>query len=142
MSVILGPDGRPLPPMPLVKAGIDSALATGSLPDGAVAQSDLSGMARALGDGLSVTNSLGPGVPMGPAHPEERSPRWWDYVPGANVTITPRQGEQYPFSTLYALANIGSATVDWSATGTQNWLSASPHRHAGRRGFGERRSLR
>ena len=42
MSVILGPDGRPLPPMPLVKAGIDSALATGSLPDGAVAQSDLS----------------------------------------------------------------------------------------------------
>ena len=109
MSVILGPDGRLLPPsrlpVPLSKAGIDSALTTGSLPSGAVAQSDLSGLAAALGDGLSVTNSLGPGVPMGPAHPEERSPRWWDYVPGANVTITPRQGEQYPFSTLYALAN-------------------------------------
>jgi hypothetical protein len=108
MSVILGPDGRPLPsmlPVPLSKAGIDSALATGSLPAGAVAQSDLSGLARALGDGLSVTNSLGPGIPMGPAHQEEGHPRWWDYTPGQNVTTSPRYGEQYSFDALYALAN-------------------------------------
>ena len=108
MSVILGPDGRPLPslpPVPLTKAGIDSALATGSLPSGAVAQSDLSGLARALGDGLSVTGSLGPGTPVGPAHQEEGRPRWWDYIPGTNVTISPRYGEQYSFETLYALAN-------------------------------------
>lgn len=77
----------------------------GSLPEGAVASRDLSGLAQALGDGLSVTNSLGPGVPIGPAHQEEVYPRWYDYTPGANVTNTPRQGEQYSFETLYGLAN-------------------------------------
>jgi hypothetical protein len=101
MSTLLGPDGRPY----VAKRGIDSALTTGSLPDGAVSQSDLSGLTRALGDGLSVTSSLGPGLPMGPAHPEERHPRWYDYVPGANTTITPRQGETYAYETLYGLAN-------------------------------------
>lgn len=89
----------------LSKAGIDTALAQGSLPAGAVSQSDLSGLAQALGGGLSVTSSLGPGVPVGPAHPEEVHPRWYDYVPGQNVTITPRDGEQYRFETLYGLAN-------------------------------------
>lgn len=105
MSTILGPDGRPLPSGALVKAGIDSALAAGSLPTGAVGQSDLSGLAAALGGGLGVTSSLGPGIPVGPAHPEERIPRWWDYVPGENVGITPRQYETYTFATLYNLAN-------------------------------------
>jgi hypothetical protein len=77
----------------------------GQLPAGAVAQTDLSGLARAIGGGLPVTSSLGPGVPIGPAHPEERSPRWSDYMPGINVTITPRQGEQYSFATLFGIAN-------------------------------------
>lgn len=91
--IIYGPSGAPL------------AKATGQLPDGAVASSDLSGLAQALGGGLSVTSSLGPGTPIGPAHPEEGHPRWFDYVPGANVTITPRQGELYGFELLYGIAN-------------------------------------
>ncbi len=82
---------------------------TGTLPAGAVASSDLSGMARALGDGLSVNSSLGPGIPIGPAHPEERMPRTYDYTPGINVAITPRQGELYSFETLYGLANSWDA---------------------------------
>ena len=77
----------------------------GQLPAGAVASSDLSGLANALGGGLNVTSSLGPGVPMGPAHSEEQIPRWYDYTPGINVTITPRSGEAYPFETLYGLAD-------------------------------------
>jgi hypothetical protein len=79
--------------------------ATGQLPAGAVASSDLSGLASALGGGLSVTSSLGPGVPMGPAHSEEQIPRRYDYTPGINVAITPRYGEAYPFETLYGLAD-------------------------------------
>ena len=91
----------------IIKArdGIDTAMARGSLPAGAVGQSDLSGLAQSLGGGLSVTSSLGPGVPVGPAHPEEVHPRWYDYTPGVNVTVTPRQGERYSFETLYGIAN-------------------------------------
>lgn len=100
--MILGPNGLPLP---IAKAGIDTALTNGSLPAGAVSQSDMSGLVAALGGGLNVTSSLGPGVPIGPAHPEERSPRWWDYMPGVNVGTTPRATEQYSFDTLYGLAN-------------------------------------
>jgi len=81
---------------PLVKA---------QLPAGAVASSDMSGLANALGGGLNVTSSLGPGIPIGPGHPEERNPRWFDYLPGVNVTISPRQGEAYSFETLYGIAN-------------------------------------
>lgn len=92
---------------PLVKAGanLDRALATGSLPEGAVAQTDMASLALALSDGLNMTGALGPGNPIGPAHQEERSPRWWDYVPGRNITSTPRDNEPYSFETLYALAN-------------------------------------
>lgn len=75
-----------------------------ALPAGAVAQRDLSGLAQALGQGLSVTSSLGPGVPVGPAHSEEQHPRWLDYMPGINVTITPRTAELYTFNMLYGLA--------------------------------------
>jgi hypothetical protein len=80
------------------------ALQKAQPPSGAVA-TDVSSLAATLGGGLSVTNSLGPGIPVGPAHSEEQHPRWWDYIPGQNVTITPRYGEAYPFETLYGLAD-------------------------------------
>lgn len=80
-------------------------IAKASLPEGAVAATDMSPLASALGGGMSVTSSLGPGLPIGPAHPEERHPRWADYMPGVNVTPTPRGEEAYSFQTLYGIAN-------------------------------------
>jgi hypothetical protein len=66
--------------------------------------SDLSGLARTLGGPNAIT-SLGPGVPIGPAHPEELYPRLWDYTPGYNIGIRPRSYEAFDYSTLFALAN-------------------------------------
>lgn len=65
---------------------------------------DLSGLATVFG-GPSAITSLGPGVPIGPAHPEELFPRWQDYTPGYNIGIRPRSYETFDYPTLYALAN-------------------------------------
>ena len=65
---------------------------------------DLSGLATVFG-GPSAITSLGPGVPIGPAHPEELFPRRWDYTPGYNIGIRPRSYETFDYPTLYALAN-------------------------------------
>ena len=65
---------------------------------------DLSGLAVTLGGPNAIT-SLGPGIPIGPAHPEELYPRAWDYTPGYNIGIRPRSYETFDYPTLYALAN-------------------------------------
>ena len=65
---------------------------------------DLSGLAVRLGGPNAIT-SLGPGIPIGPAHPEEQYPRQWDYTPGYNIGVRPRSYETFDYSTLYALAN-------------------------------------
>ena len=65
---------------------------------------DLSGLAVTLGGPNAIT-SLGPGIPIGPAHPEELYPRAWDYTPGYNIGIRPRSYETFDYPTLYSLAN-------------------------------------
>ena len=65
---------------------------------------DLSGLAVQLGGPNAIT-SLGPGIPIGPAHPEELYPRLWDYTPGYNIGTRPRSYEIFDYPTLYNLAN-------------------------------------
>jgi len=65
---------------------------------------DLSGRAVTLGGPNAIT-SLGPGIPIGPAHPEEQFPRLWDYTPGYNIGIRPRSYETFDYTTLFSLAD-------------------------------------
>jgi hypothetical protein len=65
----------------------------------AVRTTDLAELAR-----RTVGEDLGPGVPMIPTHPEKIEPRMFDYVPGFNITFTPRTYEDIQFGALRGLA--------------------------------------
>src|SRR3954447_23397250 len=60
---------------------------------------------RTVVSGVSPNNWFGPSQPMAPQAPEEVKGRAFDYQPGWNLHMRPRQDEQVTFETLRALAD-------------------------------------
>lgn len=71
---------------------------------------DLSGLAAQL-----IREPFTPGVPISPAYPEKTEPRRWDFDPGYNIAITPRNWEPIGFGQLRGLtegSDIASVCVE------------------------------
>src|SRR4051812_6379645 len=60
---------------------------------------------RTVVSGVNPNNWFGPSQPMAPQAPEEVKGRAFDYQPGWNLHMRPRQDEQVTFETLRALAD-------------------------------------
>lgn len=75
-----------------------------------VATTDLTGLAQQL-----IREPFTPGVPIAPVHPEKTEPRRWDYDPGYNIALAPRNWEPISFTTLRYLteaSDIASICVE------------------------------
>ncbi len=52
-----------------------------------------------------------PGVPIAPAYPDQTQPRRWDYDPGYNIALRPRNWEPIGFSQLRGLAEASDIAM-------------------------------